>query len=59
MRLLLGLISVLERKEEFSKRTRNKTDKLVENFLEELGDDIHDNAFVTIVLTWHGLSLDR
>jgi hypothetical protein len=35
-------ISVLERKERFSLRTRNKIDQLVETFLENLGDDIHD-----------------
>ena len=41
-RRLLKLISVLEKKAKFSLRTRNKTDVLVENFLQVLGDDIHD-----------------
>jgi hypothetical protein len=41
-RRLLKLISVLERKEGFSLRTGNKTDELVENFLDNLSDDIHD-----------------
>ena len=48
------LITVLQRKREFSKRTRNKTDALVEEFLHHLEDDIyamlceseyHDNVF--------------
>jgi hypothetical protein len=38
----LKLISVLEGFDEFSFRTRNKTDELVEDFLDNLGDDIHD-----------------
>jgi len=41
-RRLLKLISVLEKKDKFSFRTRNKTDELVENFLENLEDDIHE-----------------
>jgi hypothetical protein len=38
----LQLISVLEGFDEIPFQTRNKTDELVENFLEELEDDIHD-----------------
>ncbi|OEU07581.1 hypothetical protein FRACYDRAFT_251003 [Fragilariopsis cylindrus CCMP1102] len=41
-RRLLKLISVLEKKDKFSLRTRDKTDELVENFLENLEDDIHE-----------------
>jgi vacuolar-type H+-ATPase subunit E/Vma4 len=33
---------VLEQKGEFPRRTRNKIKELVENFLEELKDDIHE-----------------
>jgi hypothetical protein len=40
--LLKKMILVLEQKETFPFRTRNKTDELVENFLQELGDDVHD-----------------
>jgi hypothetical protein len=41
-RRLLRLITVLEKKDTFSLRTRNKTDELVEFFLDSLGDDTHD-----------------
>ena len=58
--ILLRLISVLVRKEEFSKRTKAiKMMNLVEDFSEEFGDDIHDICFVTKVLTWQGLSWAR
>jgi hypothetical protein len=40
--LLKKMILVLEQKETFPLQTRNKTDELVANFLENLGDDIHD-----------------
>jgi hypothetical protein len=39
--LLKKMILVLEQKETFPLQTRNKTDELVENFLEELGNDVH------------------
>jgi hypothetical protein len=38
----LKLTSVLERFDKYPNRTRNKTDELVERFLQDLGDDIHD-----------------
>ena len=39
----MELISVvLEKKKKVPKRTRNKIDKLVEQFLQDLGDDIHE-----------------
>jgi hypothetical protein len=38
----LKLISVLEVCDQYPFPTRNKTNELVENFLENLGDDIHD-----------------
>jgi hypothetical protein len=38
----LELISVLEGFDEIPFRSRNKTDELIENFLVELGDDVHD-----------------
>ena len=60
-RRLLKLISVLEKKDKFSLRTRNKTDELVENFLENLEDDIHemlcDNDFMAE--DYGGLDSDR
>ncbi|OEU06240.1 hypothetical protein FRACYDRAFT_255614 [Fragilariopsis cylindrus CCMP1102] len=40
--LLKKMIVVLEQKETFPLQTRNKTDELVENFLENLEDDVHD-----------------
>jgi hypothetical protein len=60
-RRLLKLISVLEKKAKFSLRTRNKTDELVENFLQELGDDIHDMlcANNTEAENYSGLDSDR
>jgi len=36
------LQSVLDRQDEFPSRQRNKIDALVEEFLTDLGDDIHD-----------------
>ena len=57
---LLRLISVLVRKEEFSKRTKAiNMMKLVEDFPEELGDNIYAICFETKVLTWQGLSWAR
>ncbi|MGK3738144.1 MAG: hypothetical protein ACI8RD_003735 [Bacillariaceae sp.] len=38
----IKLISVLEGCDEFPFNKRNKTDELVENFLDELGDDIYE-----------------
>ncbi|OEU23212.1 hypothetical protein FRACYDRAFT_233381 [Fragilariopsis cylindrus CCMP1102] len=38
----LELITVLQQTEEFPSRSENKTDELVETFLETLKDDIHD-----------------
>ncbi|OEU18284.1 hypothetical protein FRACYDRAFT_236560 [Fragilariopsis cylindrus CCMP1102] len=40
--LLKKMILVLEQKETFPLQTRNKTDALVENFLEKLGNHVHD-----------------
>jgi hypothetical protein len=36
------LIPILQRKDEFSMRTRNKINELAREFLSELGNDIHD-----------------
>ena len=60
-RRLLKLISVLEKKDKFSLRTRNKTDELVENFLQVLGDDIHDMLCdnYTEAENYSGLDSDR
>jgi hypothetical protein len=38
----LKIDSVLERKENFPLRNRDKIDVLIKEFLEKLGDDIHD-----------------
>ncbi|OEU06163.1 hypothetical protein FRACYDRAFT_273134, partial [Fragilariopsis cylindrus CCMP1102] len=38
----LKIDSVLEKKEKFPLRNRNKIDVLIKEFLEKLGDDIHD-----------------
>ncbi|OEU12766.1 hypothetical protein FRACYDRAFT_244039 [Fragilariopsis cylindrus CCMP1102] len=38
----LELISVLQRFDEIPSQSRNKTDELVDNFLTELGDDVHE-----------------
>ena len=60
-RRLLKLISVLEKKAKFSLRTRNKTDELVENFLANLEDDVHDMlcANNTEAENYSGLDSDR
>jgi hypothetical protein len=46
VRKRLKLITVLEQNEKFPLRNRNKIDGLIENFLEELGDDIHSLFYV-------------
>ncbi|OEU12999.1 hypothetical protein FRACYDRAFT_243419 [Fragilariopsis cylindrus CCMP1102] len=38
----LELITVLQKAEDFPSRSENKTDELVETFLENLEDDVHD-----------------
>ena len=38
----LKINSVLERKEKFPLQNRNKIDVLIKEFLEKLGDDIHN-----------------
>jgi hypothetical protein len=55
------LISVLERKEDFSLRTRDETDELVGNFLDNLGDDIHDMLcdYSIDADNYHGLDSER
>ena len=60
-RRLLKLISVLEKKDKFSLRTRNKTDELIETFLQVLGDDIHDMLCdnYTEAENYSGLDSDR
>eukprot|EP00751_Fragilariopsis_kerguelensis_P040904 CAMPEP_0171011940 /NCGR_PEP_ID=MMETSP0736-20130129/23222_1 /TAXON_ID=186038 /ORGANISM="Fragilariopsis kerguelensis, Strain L26-C5" /LENGTH=104 /DNA_ID=CAMNT_0011444853 /DNA_START=180 /DNA_END=491 /DNA_ORIENTATION=+ len=40
--VLLKLTSILQRKKEFSFRTRNKIVALAEEYIENLKDDIHD-----------------
>jgi hypothetical protein len=57
----LRLISVLENEDEFSFQTRNKTDELVEYFLQELGNDIHDMLCDTDFNSdnYRGLDCDR
>ncbi|OEU07300.1 hypothetical protein FRACYDRAFT_251103 [Fragilariopsis cylindrus CCMP1102] len=62
----LKIGSVLERKEKFPLRNRKKIDELIKEFLEKLGDDIHDmlcentfeNSF-TVADTYDGLDSDR
>jgi hypothetical protein len=55
----LRLISVLEGCDEFPFRTRNKTNELVDIFLEEFGDDIHDHLCITDAEDYRGLDSDR
>jgi hypothetical protein len=53
-------ILVLEKKEGFSLRTRNKIDVLVEEFLRNLGDDVHDMISDSRVgENYRGLDSDR
>jgi hypothetical protein len=54
-------ITVLERNEKFPLRNRNKIDELVETFLEELGDDIHEMLCDNDIDDgdYHGLDSDR
>ncbi|OEU12597.1 hypothetical protein FRACYDRAFT_243850 [Fragilariopsis cylindrus CCMP1102] len=49
----LELITVLQKTEEFPFQSKNKTDELVETFLENLKDDIHD------MICSSGLDSDR
>jgi hypothetical protein len=59
--LLKKMILVLEQKETFPFQTRNKTDELVENFLEQLEDDVHDMLCDNIIDAdnYRGLDSDR
>ncbi|OEU06238.1 hypothetical protein FRACYDRAFT_266188 [Fragilariopsis cylindrus CCMP1102] len=61
--LLRKMILVLEHKEIFPSRSRNKTDELVVQFLEELGDDVHemlcDNHANGGSDNYYGLDSDR
>ncbi|OEU12758.1 hypothetical protein FRACYDRAFT_244031 [Fragilariopsis cylindrus CCMP1102] len=59
--LLKKMILVLEQKETFPFQTRNKTDELVANFLENLEDDIHDMLCdnYTEAGNYRGLDSDR
>ncbi|OEU11348.1 hypothetical protein FRACYDRAFT_245680 [Fragilariopsis cylindrus CCMP1102] len=53
---------VLERKEKFPFRNRNKIDGLIQEFLEKLGNDIHDMLFENEFAgadTYDGLDSDR
>ncbi|OEU14245.1 hypothetical protein FRACYDRAFT_240778 [Fragilariopsis cylindrus CCMP1102] len=58
----LKISSILERKEKFTYRNRNKINVLIKEFLEKLGDDIHDMFFDTTydadTDTYHGLESD-
>jgi hypothetical protein len=53
------LVSVLDRNEEFSFRTRNKIDVLTERFLRDLENDIFDMLCDNGVNDYHGLDSDR
>jgi hypothetical protein len=55
------LISMLQRKEQYHKRTRNKMDVLVEEFLTKTKDDIHDMLCDNHVYSknYDGLDSDR
>ncbi|MGK3734451.1 MAG: hypothetical protein ACI8RD_001886 [Bacillariaceae sp.] len=56
------MISVLEGCDEYPLRTRNKIDELVDNFIDELGDDIHDMICDNNITTrehYRGLDSDR
>jgi hypothetical protein len=58
----LTIDSVLEKKGKFPLRNRNKIDGLIKEFLEKLGDDIHDMLFDNQYPdydTYDGLNSDR
>jgi hypothetical protein len=58
----LELISVLEGYDKIPFRSRNKTDELVDHFLVELGDDVHDMLCDNNIEQgdyYHGLDSDR
>ncbi|MGK3747418.1 MAG: hypothetical protein ACI90V_014282 [Bacillariaceae sp.] len=55
----LKISSVLERKEEFPLRNRKKIDVLIKEFLENLGDDIHDMLCENDLRNYDGLDSDR
>jgi hypothetical protein len=56
----LRLISVLEQKDGFHLRSRNKIDKLVVEFLDKTRDDIHQMLCEYVDLDdYHGLDSDR
>ncbi|OEU08103.1 hypothetical protein FRACYDRAFT_250326 [Fragilariopsis cylindrus CCMP1102] len=61
--LLKKMILVLEQKETFPLQTRNKTDELVENFIENLEDDVHEmlcfNSTDSDSDNYRGLDSDR
>ena len=55
------LIPILQRKGEFSLRSRNKINELARQFLKNLGNDIHDMLCETELIgeNYHGLDSDR
>jgi len=55
----LRISSVLDPKEEFPLRNRNKTDEQIKKFLENLGDDIHDMLCEDDLRNYRGLDSDR
>jgi hypothetical protein len=56
----LKLISILQRKETYHRRTRKKIDELVKEFLIKTKDDIHDMLFNNNMnMNYNGLDSDR
>jgi hypothetical protein len=55
----LKINSVLERKEKFPLRNRNKIDVLIKEFLKNLGNDIHELLCDIDVENYDGLDSDR
>jgi hypothetical protein len=57
----LNIISVLEQKEKFPLRNinRNKIDGLIQKFLEELGEDVHEIMCNNDAVNYRGLDSDR
>jgi hypothetical protein len=56
----LNLISLLQKKKEYPKRSRNKINRLTREFLQKLGNDVHDMLCDNIDdATYRGLDSDR
>jgi hypothetical protein len=55
----LTAISLLQKKKEYPKRTRNKINRLTREFLQKLGNDVHDMLCKNESENYHGLDSDR